>query len=254
MAYTVKELSGLSGVSVRTLHYYDEIELLKPNHIGIDGYRYYEEEQLLRLQQIMFYRELDIPLSEIASLLDRTDHEIAAVLEEHKIKLQNKAFRLQSLIQTIEHTVAHVKGDENMRPEQIYKGFDPEKQENYEYQLVDCYGMEAAENIRQTKKRTTQWTEEDYLDSQAEADQIYQHLAETIRQGYQHDSDEVQSIIRRHLKWVSRFYTPTAEIYSGLGDLYVEHEDFRKMYDTHHTGLAEFLRDGMKVLAKRELS
>ncbi|WP_283657605.1 TipAS antibiotic-recognition domain-containing protein [Paenibacillus sp. RC343] len=108
--------------------------------------------------------------------------------------------------------------------------------------------------IQESKTATKNWSKEDYLDSQAEADQIHRQLAEAMNKGLKHNSEEVQALIRRHLQWVSRFYTPTAEIYSGLGDLYVEHEDFRKMYEGYEPGLAEYLRDGMKVLAERELS
>ncbi|MBE0341405.1 MerR family transcriptional regulator [Paenibacillus sp. 28ISP30-2] len=254
MAYTVKEVSGLSGISVRTLHYYDEIGLLKPHHVGDNGYRYYEQEQLLRLQQIMLYRELELPLSDIGDLLEQTKEKTAEVLLEHRSKVQNKVFRLHTLLQTIDETVAHVKGEQTMKPEQLYQGFDPEKQEMYERDLTERYGHEADEKIQESKTATKNWSKEDYLDSQAEADQIHRQLAEAMNKGLKHSSEEVQALIRRHLQWVSRFYTPTAEIYSGLGDLYVEHEDFSKMYEGYRPGLAEYLRDGMKVLAKRELN
>ncbi|KJD45669.1 MerR family transcriptional regulator [Paenibacillus terrae] len=254
MAYTVKEVSGLSGISVRTLHYYDEIGLLKPHHVGDNGYRYYEQEQLLRLQQIMVYRELELPLSDIGDLLEQTKEKTAEVLLEHRSKVQNKVFRLHTLLQTIDETVAHLKGEQTMQPEQLYQGFDPEKQEMYERDLAERYGQEADEKIQESKTAAKNWSKEDYLDSQAEADQIHRQLAEAMNKGLKHSSEEVQALIRRHLQWVSRFYTPTAEIYSGLGDLYVEHEDFRKMYEGYEPGLAEYLRDGMKVLAERELS
>lgn len=254
MAYTVKEVSNLSGISVRTLHYYDEIGLLKPHDIGNNGYRYYEQEQLLRLQQIMVYRELDLPLSEIGNVLEQTKEQKAEVLQEHRAKVEAKVFRLHTLLQTIDETVAHLKGEQAMKPEHMYQGFNPEKQEMYERDLTDRYGQEAQETIQESKTATKNWSKEDYLDSQAEADQIHRRLAEAMNKGLKHNSEEVQALIRRHLQWVSRFYTPTAEIYSGLGDLYVEHEDFNKMYEGYRPGLAEYLRDGMKVLAERELN
>ncbi|MGY5483655.1 MerR family transcriptional regulator [Paenibacillus sp. ALE2] len=254
MAYTVKEVSNLSGISVRTLHYYDEIGLLKPHHIGNNGYRYYEQEQLLRLQQIMVYRELDLPLSEIGNVLKQTKEQKAEVLQVHRAKIEAKVFRLHTLLQTIDETVAHLKGEQTMEPEQMYQGFNPEKQEMYERDLTERYGSQVEEKIQESKTATTNWSKEDYLDSQAEADQIHRELAEAMHKGLKHNSAEVQALIRRHLQWVSRFYTPTAEIYSGLGDLYVEHEDFSKMYEGYRPGLAEYLRDGMKELAKRELT
>ncbi|QDA26287.1 MerR family transcriptional regulator [Paenibacillus polymyxa] len=254
MAYTVKEVSNLSGISVRTLHYYDEIGLLKPHHTGNNGYRYYEQEQLLRLQQIMVYRELDLPLSEIGNVLEQTKEQKAEVLQVHRANIEAKVFRLHTLLQTIDETVAHLKGEQTMEPGQMYQGFNPEKQEMYERDLTERYGSQVEEKVQESKTATTNWSKEDYLDSQAEADQIHRELAEAMNKGLKHNSAEVQALIRRHLQWVSRFYTPTAEIYSGLGDLYVEHEDFSKMYEGYHSGLAEYLRDGMKELAKRELT
>src|ERR1700760_2876681 len=108
MDYTVKQVAGLSGVSIRTLHYYDEVGLLKPAYLSASGYRHYEEPQLLSLQQILFYRELGLELREIKSILGRADFERADALESHRALLEEKLARTQTLISTINKTIEHV--------------------------------------------------------------------------------------------------------------------------------------------------
>lgn len=123
MAYTVKQLATLSGVSVRTLHFYDEAALLRPAFVGPNGYRYYEEPQLLRLQQILFYRELGIELKEIKRILDRRRFEIAGALASHRKALLKKFTRTRALIETIDKTIQHLKGTKKMKAEDIFAGF-----------------------------------------------------------------------------------------------------------------------------------
>lgn len=123
MVYTVRQVASLSGVSVRTLHFYDELGLLKPAYVGANGYRCYEEPQLLALQQILFYRELGLELKEIKKILVRADFEKAAALESHRSVLGTKLVRTQALIATIEKTIAHLKGAKKMSSEELLAGF-----------------------------------------------------------------------------------------------------------------------------------
>jgi len=123
MAYTVKQVSGLSGVSVRTLHFYHECGLLKPAYLGANGYRFYEEPQLLMLQQILFYRELGFELKQIKKILRRKDFEKVTALESHRKVLQKGLTRTRSLIETIDKTIKHLKGTEKMKSEEMFAGF-----------------------------------------------------------------------------------------------------------------------------------
>jgi DNA-binding transcriptional MerR regulator/quercetin dioxygenase-like cupin family protein len=123
MAYTVKQVAALSGVSVRTLHFYDQLALLKPAYVSTSGYRYYEETQLLTLQQILFYRELGLELKEIKSILGRADFAKATALESHRSVLEKKLARTQALITTINKTIDHVRGEETMSSEEMFAGF-----------------------------------------------------------------------------------------------------------------------------------
>src|SRR5438477_8668363 len=117
MAYTVKQVAAMSGVSVRTLHYYDEAGLLKPAFYGANGYRFYEEPQLLTLQQILFYRELGFELKQIKEILGRADFENVAALESHRQVLEKDLNRTRSLLETIDKTIQHLKGTKKMKSE-----------------------------------------------------------------------------------------------------------------------------------------
>src|SRR5450432_1267163 len=135
--YTVKQAAKLSGVSVRTLHHYDEIGLLKPAHLGENRYRYYGREELLRLQQILFHRELGFSLDEIGRTLDAKGFDKVAALKAHRTKLEAETRRYRQLMRTIDDTLAALEGAAKMQDKAMYRGFDPEQQAGYEKELVE---------------------------------------------------------------------------------------------------------------------
>jgi DNA-binding transcriptional MerR regulator len=251
MTYTVKELASLSSVSVRTLHYYDEIGLLKPAYYGDNGYRYYEKEQLLRLQQILFFRELDVQLADLQSIIESDEFDRIQALRDHRRLLLDKAQRLNTLVRTIDRTISHLKGENGLKDEDMYLGFDQAKQEEYEAEIKTKYG-EAALNER--KHRTKDWKKENYEQVKADYDRLHKALTFMILRGANPDDDDVQAIVREHYEVISRFYTPTKDIYAGLGEMYVQHPEFRKLYDSYHPQLAEYIRDAMNIFADRHLA
>jgi DNA-binding transcriptional MerR regulator len=123
MGYTVKQVAAMSGVSVRTLHFYDETALLKPAYTKANGYRVYEEPQLLMLQQILFYRELGFELKRIKKILGQPKFEKAAALKSHRKVLEKNAARTRTLIETIDKTIGHLKGTKKMKSEEMFAGF-----------------------------------------------------------------------------------------------------------------------------------
>ena len=123
MAYTVRKVAAMSGVSVRTLHFYDETGLLKPAFVGANGYRFYEEAQLLRLQQILFYRELGFELKRIRRILGQRNFQVIAALRSHRKTLEKNIARTSQLLETIDKTVQHLKGDAKMKSEELFVGF-----------------------------------------------------------------------------------------------------------------------------------
>ena len=122
-AYTVKQLSRLAGVSVRTLHYYDEIGLLRPSRVGENGYRFYADLAVLRLQQILFYKELGLSLDEIGQVLEQPEFDVLRALEAHREALRQRLGRLRRLMETLDRTIAHLKGEKIMQTQDLFAGF-----------------------------------------------------------------------------------------------------------------------------------
>ena len=253
MAYTVKEVAVLSGISRRTLHFYDEAGLLKPAYHGRNGYRYYEEPQLLMLQQILFYRELGFELKQIKRILGRKDFEKIAALESHRKVLRKDLGRTRKLIQTIDKTIEHLKGKTKMKTEELFAGFDAEQQAKHEQYLVDRFGQGTQWNIAQSKARLNNWGKTDWEKSGVAFNAICQDLVVAMERKLAADSREVQRIIRRHFEWLKQFWTPNRESYAGHSELIVDSE-LRKAYEAHDPQLPEFASAAMKTFAETELA
>ena len=148
--FTVKQLSKLAGVTPRTLHHYDAIGLLKPSRVGDNGYRYYGEESLLRLQQILFYRELDMPLGDIKKIMGRHDFEVLDALISHKDALKKRIDRLNVLLSTVDNTINHLKGKKMMNDKSLFEGFSEEEQEKYAEEAAQRWD---AETVRASNKK-----------------------------------------------------------------------------------------------------
>jgi DNA-binding transcriptional MerR regulator len=182
MAYTVKKLAKISGVTVRTLHFYDEVGLLKPAYHGSNGDRFYEEEQLLILQQILFYRELGFELKQIQKILGRTDFDKIAALTSHRKVLQKDLARKRKLIRTIDKTIEHLKGTKKMKDQEMYWGFSKEKQAEHEKYLIDRFGDGMKEAIAATHRKVKDWRKADWEKSGKEFEDICRQLAKMLEQ------------------------------------------------------------------------
>jgi MerR family transcriptional regulator, thiopeptide resistance regulator len=252
MAYTVKQVAAISGVSVRTLHFYDEVGLLKPAYCGANGYRFYEEPQLLTLQQVLFYRELGFELKQIKRILGRADFEKVAALESHRKLLRKELARKRALIQTIDKTIDHLKGKRKMKSQEMFVGFSPEEQAKHEEYLVKRYGEGMKQSIEQTKSKVKNWKKAEWERSGAVFNEICAELVEALERKAAPASDEVQQIIRRHYEWLKQFWTPTRQSYAGHSELIVDSE-LRNAYSKHHPQLPEFASAAMKVFAGTQL-
>lgn len=252
MAYTVNKLAKLSGVSIRTLRFYDEIGLLKPAYYGDNNYRYYEETQLLQLQQILFFRELGFQLSDIQRIISSPDFDKVKALESHRKILEKNLNQTKILIETIDNTIAHLRGKEIMNIEKVFTGFNAEKQKMYEDFLVES-GVNTNE-INKSKEKIKNWTKEQWADNKREADQIHTELVLAIKKHLEPASKEVQKIIKKHYQMTTIFWTPTRETYIGLSQLYNSHPDFIKFYNDIHPQLLNFLMEAMRIYAENELS
>jgi DNA-binding transcriptional MerR regulator/quercetin dioxygenase-like cupin family protein len=152
MAYTVKQVAAMSGVSVRTLHFYDETGLLKPAYVGANGYRFYEEAQLLILQQILFYRELGFELKQIKDIVGRADFEKVAALQSHRQVLEENLARTRSLLRTIDKTIEHLTGTTKMKSEEMFVGFSVAAGEDRfdEHRILGGYAVDCKVSAKDT--------------------------------------------------------------------------------------------------------
>jgi DNA-binding transcriptional MerR regulator len=253
MAYTVKKLAGMSGVSVRALRFYDEVGLLKPAYVGANGYRFYEEAQLLTLQQILFYRELGFELKQIKKILSRPDFDKVAALESHRKVLRKNLADTRKLIQTIDKTIEHLKGKKKMKSQELFAGFDPKQQARHEQYLIDRYGEGMKKGIAESKQKVKNWTKANWEKSGAAFGKICQDLVKVMGRKLPVDPPAAQDVIRRHYNWLKQFWTPTRESYAGHSLMIVD-SDLRKAYEAYDPGLPEFAAAAMKVFAERELA
>jgi DNA-binding transcriptional MerR regulator len=258
MAYTVKELAQLSGVSVRTLHFYDEIGLLKPARVGENQYRYYDDEQLLALQQILFFRELGFELKKIHAVVGRRGFDRVEALRAHREILHTEQARIGKLISTIDHTLLKLKGGNHMKSKMkdsdLYQGFAPEKQAEYEEYIKNRFGVDNEAWI-ESQRRVKKFTKADWLKNGKEWDAICRDLAAELARGATAASAPVQAVIRRHHSWLKKFWTPKRASYTGLGEGYTGFEWKKAFaaYDHNHPKLARFMADAMRVFAERQL-
>jgi DNA-binding transcriptional MerR regulator len=240
--YTVKQLSKLAGVTPRTLHHYDEIGLLKPSRVGENGYRYYGEESLLRLQQILFYRELGFPLEDIKKLMGRRDFDVVGALYGHKEALQNQVTRLNRLIHTVDNTINHLKGNIIMSEKGFFEGFSEEQQEQYAAEAEKLYDPETVRESNRKWKTYSAAKKESIL---AEGNAIYVDLIAIMPKGAA--SPEAQAIVERWRKHMDYFWTPNLDQLLALANGYNDDPRFKASFDKIDPHLAEFMGEAVKV-------
>ena len=246
--FTVKQLSDLAGVTPRTLHHYDQIGLLKPSRVGENGYRYYGSESLLLLQQILFYRELDLSLEEIKAMVSRPDFDAVAALEAHRVSLQGRAARLERLIQTVDDTLLHMKGLKEMSPKQLFTAFSDEEQEKYAREAEQMYDPAIVKESNRKFKALSTAEKQRIFD---EGNQIYADMVAAMPKGAA--SPDVQAIVERWRKHMDYFWTPNLEQLNGLAEVYNSDPRFKANFDKIDAGLAEFMREAVGEYVKRNV-
>jgi DNA-binding transcriptional MerR regulator len=253
--YTVKEVAKLSGVSVRALHHYDEIGLLKPACVGANGYRYYGRDELLRLQQILFHRELRFPLEQIRQVLSAPEFDRVAALRAHRERLKEEVRRYRRLVRTLDATLAALEGDTDMDDKAMYRGFAPEQQAQHEAWLVARLGGGVQARIDEAKTRMKGWSQADFDRHLAEVEPIDIALAQALTNGLPADAPEVGELIRRLHSWVGRGWNepPGRAGFIGLAKIYQEHPDFRARYEGRAPGLTDYIAKAINAFAEREL-
>jgi DNA-binding transcriptional MerR regulator len=247
MPYRVKEVAEMAGVSVRTLHHYDQIGLLKPESVTPAGYRLYSDTNLERLQQILFFKEIGFELQEIKRILDSPGFDRKRALQSHKELLMEKRKRLEEIIQTVEKTLRSLEGEVRMDKKEMFGGFDmteiEKHREKYAEEARQLYGREIVE---ETEKRTSGYTKEDWAAIMGRWEEIYQKIIAAMDKGPA--DPQVQEGVGELRQHITRyFYDCTPEIFRGLGELYVADERFTANIDKYQKGLAEFLRQAIHI-------
>ncbi|WP_213423477.1 MerR family transcriptional regulator [Bhargavaea massiliensis] len=246
MLRKVSEVAELTGISIRTLHHYDRIGLLSPEHVTGAGYRQYSERDLETLQQILFFRELGFPLKRIGEILKSPDFEREEALVLQREALLEKRVRLDRMIQTLEKTIQDAKGEIEMTDQEKFDGFDFTKNP-YEEEARKRWGDEAVDRSNQT---LANMGPEGQKQIGAQMEALFRKLAAMRLQDPA--SDEVQQAIGEwHAFLNSMGHTYSPEAFKGLGQLYIEDERFTKNMDKFGDGFARFMAEAMEIRADR---
>jgi DNA-binding transcriptional MerR regulator len=237
--YTVKQLSVLAGVSRRTLHYYDQIGLLKPQEVATNGYRFYGRRDLLRLQQILFYRELGLTLEQIGRILDDPGFDLLAALQEHRLALLAGVQRLQRLVGTVDQTILMIKGDLPMDEPRLFDVLNEEKQKEYEEEAARRWG----EQVRLSNQKWNSYSAEQKAAIGAEGEANYRELLAHMSEGPA--SPAVQAAVARWHQHLRYFYEPSVETLEGLGHMYNQDPRFQETFKKLHPDFPAFLEQAI---------
>jgi len=237
----IKEFAELTGVSVRTLHYYDETGLLKPAFVDKQtGYRHYDEVSLLRMQEILFYRELDFPLKAIGEMLSAEGHDRQKALSDQKHLLTLKKQRLERLIEAV---------DSAMKGEPIMNAFDNREYDQYKDEAKQRWGETTA--YKEYDKKNKGRSKESHHAIFDGMNDILRAFALRMMDGASPDSDAAQALVKKLQAHITEnFYTCTMPILAGLGQMYVADERFKANIDKHAEGTAAFISEAIEIFCR----
>ena len=253
MEYTIQELAQMSGVSTRTLRYYDEIGLLKPARTNEAGYRFYGQYEIDMLQQILFYRALDMKLATIQAIIQAPNFQHAEALKTHRVALLQRKEQLETILQTVEKTIQSIEEEQPMSNEEKFKGFkeklieDNEKQ--YGQEIRDKYGDET---VDASNAKLMNMTKQQYQAMQQLEQQMFERLAEAMELG-DATSDLAMEVAELHKRWLSFTWKEySKEAHAGLAQMYIADERFTAYYDERSaTGAAQFLHDAIIAYTRK---
>lgn len=251
MEYNVGSLAKLAGVSARTLRYYDKINLLQPERVLENGYRIYGQKEVNMLQQILFYRELGVPLDEIKRIVRKVSYNDEGALNGHLAALKARRERIDLLIANVEKTIAASKGEKTMNDKEKFEGFKRELVEEnemkYGKEIREKYGDE---KVNASNAKVMGMSEEQYQEVQRLSDEINASLKAAFEIG-DPACEEAQRVCELHKKWLCYFWKDySKEAHVGIANNYVDDARFKKHYDDIAEGCAEFLRDAITIYCK----
>lgn len=246
-AQTIGAVARLAGISIRTLHHYDEIGLLTPGGRSDSGYRLYEDRDLERLQQVLLLRELGMGLDEIGRVLDDPAYDRLEALRQQRTRLEQSRKRTTRLIAAVDAAIAAAEEGRTMTPEEsleVFGDFDPSK---YEAEVEQRWGNTDA--YRESARRTKSYTKQDWQRLGAEANEINQAFIALMDTGVPATSEQAKEVAERHRGHISKwFYQCSPEIHQGLGQMYVLDQRFTENIDKAKPGLAQYMSEAIAAL------
>ncbi|MHC3472917.1 MerR family transcriptional regulator [Streptomyces sp. 7R007] len=250
MSYSVGQVAGFAGVTVRTLHHYDGIGLLVPSERSHAGHRRYSDADLDRLQQILFYRELGFPLDEVAALLDDPDTDPRAHLRRQHELLTARIEKLQKMAAAVEHAMEARTMGINLTPEERFEVFGDKDPEQYAEEAEARWG--GTEAYAESQRRAARYTKDDWKRMQAEVNAWGERYAALVADGERPTGEAAMDMAEEHRLHIHKwFYECPYDMHRCLGGMYVADERFKAFYDSLHPGLAEHLRDAIEANAAR---
>jgi DNA-binding transcriptional MerR regulator len=246
MTYTIKEIADLAGVTTRTIRYYDEIGLLDPALTGDNGYRYYDQDSLLRLQQILFFRELDVPLKEIEFIMNGPNYDLLSALGNHRSALQTKVHRLEKLIDTLDKTVASVKGEGSMSDQDVFDGFD---ESQFEEEVRERWG--GSPKFAESQAKWSSYSKEQKEAIKAEGGRLTVRMVSKDPKASPDDADVQAAVGEYHAYLNQYFYTCELSFLRVLADNWVQDPRFAINYEKIREGGAAFARDAVNIYCDR---
>lgn len=239
-------MARLARVSVRTLHYYDQIGLLKPPRKEENDYRLYNSASLIRLQQILFYKELGFALKDIKSILDQPGFDYLSALENHKQVLLARIDQTHRLIETVDKTMKHLKGQISMSNNEYFTGFSEEQQAKYEKEAADKWGPEI---VRDSNKKWASLSRQEKQKFFSNGERITLALRDSLDENP--SSPRVQVLVKEWREYINFFYDCTPQILLGLGRMYTEDSRFRAFYEKVDPRLPDFFFKAIQVYCRQ---
>ncbi|MET9558031.1 MerR family transcriptional regulator [Streptomyces sp. NPDC006645] len=247
MEWSIQDIAKKAGTTSRTLRHYGELGLLNPSRVGGNGYRYYDQDALVRLQRILLLRELGLGLPAIAGILDG-QQDTAAALRTHLALLEQERARVGRLIASVRTTLHKTERGEQLMAEEILDGFDHTR---YEEEVTERWGREAYEKGDRWWRSLSESERREFM---GRHESIARDWGQAKKDGLAADSDGAQAVAARHCDWLSGVTSPSRSYVIGVTAMYVDDARFGRHYDKHEQGTAVLVRDAMKVYAERHLT
>lgn len=249
-SHSVGQVAALAGVTVRTLHHYDEIGLLSPTERSPGGYRLYGDADLERLRQILYYRELGFPLDEITTILADPRSDAASHLRRQHRMLRERIERLQAMVVAVEKEMEAQQMGIALTPEEQFEIFGPEYRAEWATEAEQRWGD--TDEWRQSQQRTAAYTKDDWIQIKAQTDANEAAFAEAMRSGVAPDSPTAMDLAEAHRQAIEQwFYDCGPTMHRCMAEMYVADERFAKRYDDRAPGLAQYIHDAIIANADR---